>query len=460
MSFSPHPPAVGPVPRALAELGPEEVLLVTLEEGTEVAVRNDLRRVTTYVLIEQGRWFEHEWPLLPRIVQPGDTLFDIGANHGVYALALARRVGPTGRVVAFEPGDDPASLLARAAELAGLSWLDLRRVAVAERDGALSLAGSGEEARLAGDGRGRPVAARRLDTVWRELGKPDVALLKIDVEGAEERVFAGARNLLAETSPVVMFEISGDPERAVLLSRLLAGFGFAPYRYLPAFDLLLPAVPERCREFQLNLLALKPDRAATLAARGLLCPTAEPEAGEPATDPAETATLLRDRETQPARERLARARATLRWLESALAEEDTPALYPERAVAYRLCVALGEMRRAVHHLGLARRRLRREAPRGAPPLAMSPWLDGIAPGAEGTAWMEMDVFDRLLCGHNWSSRFLPGEILGLLEELRCNPFFPEHLERRRQLRRTIRGLQPAPTPGPATVRLRVPMSAA
>ncbi|HFD16270.1 MAG TPA: hypothetical protein ENJ38_08205, partial [Rhodospirillales bacterium] len=80
MPLSPRPP-VGSVPRAFADLAAQDVFFVALEDGTEVAVRNDLRRVTTYVLIEQGRWFEHEWDLLPRIVGPGDTVFDVGANH-------------------------------------------------------------------------------------------------------------------------------------------------------------------------------------------------------------------------------------------------------------------------------------------------------------------------------------------------------------------------------------------
>ncbi len=454
MAPSPRPAAGGGAPRALAELDPEEVLFVTLADGTGIAVRNDLRRVTTYVLIEQGRWFEHEWTLLPRLLEPGDTVFDVGANHGVYALPLARRVGPGGRVVAFEPGEDAASLLARSAAVAGLSWLDLRRAAVADRDGRAGFAGSGEAARLVDTGAGRELPCLRLDTVWRELGRPDVALLKIDVEGTEERVFAGGRELLGETSPVVMFEISGSPERAILLCRRLAAFGFVPHRYLPALDLLVPAAPEQCSEFQLNLLAFKPDRAAALVARGLLGEGAEPEAGRRVETPEAVAALLRDPVSLPASARLARVLAALRRHEPPFREEDAVAIHPGRALAYRLCTALGEMRRAARHLGLARRRSERELPPAAPLLAMSPWLDDVPPGAEGKAWMEIDLADRMLCGHNWSHRFLPTEPLAMIERLHGNPFYPPHLERRRQLRRTFLGLQPALDPGPATAHLR------
>lgn len=41
--------------------------------------------------------------LYRRLVQPGDTVLDVGANIGAHALPLARLVGASGRVVAFEP---------------------------------------------------------------------------------------------------------------------------------------------------------------------------------------------------------------------------------------------------------------------------------------------------------------------------------------------------------------------
>src|SRR6201984_3916194 len=47
-----------------------------------------------------------EFQAIPRLVQPGDTAFDIGANIGVYSVLLSRLCSPTGRVVAFEPVPD------------------------------------------------------------------------------------------------------------------------------------------------------------------------------------------------------------------------------------------------------------------------------------------------------------------------------------------------------------------
>src|SRR5262249_13245365 len=52
-------------------------------------------------------------------LHPGSTAVDIGANVGVHALTMAKTVGPTGRVVCFEPLPDVASTLARTLRLNG-----------------------------------------------------------------------------------------------------------------------------------------------------------------------------------------------------------------------------------------------------------------------------------------------------------------------------------------------------
>src|SRR5688500_1390243 len=50
-----------------------------------------------------GEWGEKEITPLLSCVRPGDTVLDIGANIGTHTVAIAHKVGPTGRVYAFEP---------------------------------------------------------------------------------------------------------------------------------------------------------------------------------------------------------------------------------------------------------------------------------------------------------------------------------------------------------------------
>src|SRR5687768_16651957 len=84
---------------------------LTMVDGVRVVVPDLLDLITPYVLREQEDWFEDELRFLRRLLQPGDAVIDIGASYGVYALSMARAVGPSGSVLAFEPSSATARLL-------------------------------------------------------------------------------------------------------------------------------------------------------------------------------------------------------------------------------------------------------------------------------------------------------------------------------------------------------------
>ena len=50
-----------------------------------------------------GEWAEGELNLFLQIVRPGDIVLDVGANIGAFTVPLAKRVGMSGRIYAFEP---------------------------------------------------------------------------------------------------------------------------------------------------------------------------------------------------------------------------------------------------------------------------------------------------------------------------------------------------------------------
>ena len=152
-------------------------------------------------------------------LSPGLTVLDVGASFGLYTLAAARAVGPQGRVFAFEPGRRTASALAR-----HLFWnevghrVEVIAAAVAERSGwavfrerktsfvasLLDIAPGGEEHLEE-----RVVPAVALDDFCRERRvSPDV--VKIDVEGTEAKVLAGARGMLERRTGVVFLEVHCD----------------------------------------------------------------------------------------------------------------------------------------------------------------------------------------------------------------------------------------------------------
>lgn len=141
------------------------------------------------------------WRQMMSDVRPGDVVADVGANIGLYAVALAKRVGPSGRVFAFEP--DPLIF----------PWLK-RHIAlnkVGKNTQVLPAAvgpGSGEIRFLSEGGSQSHVAAENeasavqvplmsLDDVF--SGKT-VNLVKIDVEGYEELVLKSGLRILRDPS--------------------------------------------------------------------------------------------------------------------------------------------------------------------------------------------------------------------------------------------------------------------
>ena len=88
-------------------------------QQTTIMLPPDLRVTTSFVIAEQGEWFEEELEFAATyLVQPGATVLDIGASYGLYSLALSAAVGPSGAVTSFEP--HPGSAKALRASLAAM----------------------------------------------------------------------------------------------------------------------------------------------------------------------------------------------------------------------------------------------------------------------------------------------------------------------------------------------------
>lgn len=179
-------------------------------------------------------------PLLLRLaaelVRPGATVWDIGANVGLFAFAAAHRAGPSGRVVAVEADDWLAGLVRRSAAGAGPAYapVDVVAVAVAERAclADLLIAERGRAGNHLGSVAGstqtggtreiRKVPAVTLD--WLLDWLPAPGLVKIDVEGAEAQCLRGAQRLLSGVRPTIICEVSDENSDAV--ADLLRGHGY------------------------------------------------------------------------------------------------------------------------------------------------------------------------------------------------------------------------------------------
>jgi FkbM family methyltransferase len=163
---------------------------------------------------------------------------DIGANLGWHALHAAQNAET---VVAFEPDPFNAWLLERNLAENGIGNVVVETRAVGAAPGIATLyryksANYGRHSLAADHGHGsRHVAVTDLDGAMKGLGFAgrDVALIKIDVEGYEPAVIAGARDTLTRTAAIIL-EYSPDLSRAGGLSTAdmfaeLEASGFAPF---------------------------------------------------------------------------------------------------------------------------------------------------------------------------------------------------------------------------------------
>jgi len=175
--------------------------------------------------------------LLRAFLRPGDTFVDVGANIGYYSVLAGSLVGSSGRVLAFEPSPHIRSRLQRNVALNRLAQVEVRAEAVTRETGFVRLIEpqGGNNDGLAyvdqsGGERGVRVPAIRLDDEPELAGRPP-NVMKVDVEGGEPEVFAGAEGLLRDDSAPSIFFESFKLERD---AAILKGHGYAVFQ--PTWD--------------------------------------------------------------------------------------------------------------------------------------------------------------------------------------------------------------------------------
>ena len=244
-----------------------------LSDAVTLAVPESLQSITAYVLLEQERWFEKEMDFLRHWLRPGMTVIDIGANLGVYSVPMARLVGQTGHVFAYEPGSEARRLLERNRELNAAVNLDISPLALSdrERDGRLVFGGSSELYALGDSGAGEMVHITSLDREDATRSWPSPDFVKIDAEGEEDRILAGGHNFFARHSPLIMFEIKAGDKVNEHLRALFPTIGYRLFRQLGGAPILVPDDAQQPVDgYELNMFAAKPDLVSALSQQGLL----------------------------------------------------------------------------------------------------------------------------------------------------------------------------------------------
>ncbi len=152
--------------------------------------------------------------LRPR-VRPNTSVIDVGANIGFFTLQFATWVADGGKVIAVEPEDVNFARLQHAIAAAGLTdGVEAIRAAVADVAGEGFLEvnpGHPGDHKLGAEG--VPITITTIDEILAARGWPEVSLIKVDVQGAEARVLAGARETVERFRPTLFLEVDDQQLR-------------------------------------------------------------------------------------------------------------------------------------------------------------------------------------------------------------------------------------------------------
>lgn len=169
-----------------------------------------------------GSYEPAETIFIRNFLSAGMTFVDIGANIGWFTLNAAKIVGPTGRVISFEPRADTYAALNRSLEDNGyLSFCRTHNNAVGDAPGELLIGWNPQLGNPGGTwllsekplqdayvNSGAATQKTEVVTLDSVIGDARVDLIKIDVEGAEPLALSGALGVLKNQRPTILCEIN------------------------------------------------------------------------------------------------------------------------------------------------------------------------------------------------------------------------------------------------------------
>ncbi len=225
------------VRRALARLRPYPRGLAPLRTSWGADILADTTRTIGRSIITTGLYDLAVSEALFRLISPGDTVVDAGANVGYMTVLAGVAAGPGGKVLSFEPHPDLFAVLEQNVAAARERWsvavVETHQAALGERPGTADLHMPPDfetNDGIARIGSEPPPGSRslvvRVAPLDEMLGSGTVGVLKLDVEGFEPQVLRGAeRALIGRRIKHVVFE-----DYSVADSEVVRILGSAGYR--------------------------------------------------------------------------------------------------------------------------------------------------------------------------------------------------------------------------------------
>jgi FkbM family methyltransferase len=183
-----------------------------------------------------GEFSFGESEVFSQVVKPNDVVVEVGANLGAHTVHLAKLVGPNGWVVAFEPQLVIFQLLCANLALNELFNVHPHNAAVGSAPGTVKIPpldytvenNFGGLSLLTGN-IGHDVPLVTLDS----LSLPSLRLLKVDVEGMEAEVLAGARQTIGRHRPILYVENDREDQSERIVT-MIDELGYDMWWHMPA----------------------------------------------------------------------------------------------------------------------------------------------------------------------------------------------------------------------------------
>jgi FkbM family methyltransferase len=220
---------LSPLARCLKTLIPvDKEVVVTLTDGPNAGLKLTVDRGVPNYFWLNSHYESAMERAFAETLHAGMVVADIGAHMGFDTMFMARTVGGAGRVLSFEPDPENVRRLSRNCSLNGFANVNIYPVAVAASNGVARFAATGgTTSRFARTDEIDSIEIRTvtLDEIVFGPSTPQLDLVKMDVEGAEQAVLEGASRTLLELRPIWLIECHS----AALLSacaRILQGANY------------------------------------------------------------------------------------------------------------------------------------------------------------------------------------------------------------------------------------------
>ncbi len=182
--------------------------LTQLSTGQPFFVNTDDRGISTWIILG-GVWETFVDDVLCRLARPGMNFLDVGANMGYYSVKVGGLIGPIGKIFAFEPNPELLPFLQDNMEINGFApRAQVFNVAAGDAEGSGELRfdyGNMGGGSLFGGRAGHSAVAVKVSTLDHCIpAGTSIDLAKIDAEGSELRILAGAKRLLAENPDMLI----------------------------------------------------------------------------------------------------------------------------------------------------------------------------------------------------------------------------------------------------------------